>query len=470
VFFLLNSHVAVVFQYLPRLWRIMESKGQATGGSHWTVVALEADYLLRQHGPVILGFAVAGMAGLAARLAGARWPWRTGAEGGVGGGDAGVVRADLADPRRLDALMVLSYVVGYSALYAAATKLFRGQNYLPVTVFTALAAGWAMVGLWDRLAARWPALGRRWLAVPVWVAVAVALLAPRVVQVYTGVVPSTWEEAELNLTVRLRPTAMRRVWYERAGDHPIRPLSDGHRLLTFPVDRLGAVRPERLDRADAEVFSGRRLDGPDSGVYWQRMAVPGARSVPLRPGFLRAHGEPLVLVFHPWRQHGQPQRLELAPAPAGGGESGAASQPVPGEGAGAEGRVADGNEPGEGAGTGSGVAGGQAPGEAPAEVGSASTEDGVARFTAAVTPPLAPGEVVSLSVWLPRVRGLDRPGWVEIDGRRATLLVTRRSGRRIHHQSDRVAVPEGGDSLELRFEYPPAPGAAVTLFRWRPPA
>lgn len=297
-FALLNPALTVVVDFLPELLEIYQRKGAQAGSSHLAVLVAEGRYLLRHHGVVVIAVAAAGLGGLAVRA--------------LRGGDAG-------ERRRL--AMLLAYPLGYSLLYAAATTLFKGQNYLAVTAFTSLAAAWLLVAAWRRLADRLPALGRRSAMAAAWVVAAVAagwLLAPSVRVTYAEAVPATARQAVELLAARLAPVALREVVVERDDERPLWVAVGGSRAATVAVDGFAGLDPAVLDRADAEVFPAARLDGPEADVYLRRLAAAGPAAVTrLDPGLLRAHGPALIVVVHPWRAAGEPAPLPLSAEGAG---------------------------------------------------------------------------------------------------------------------------------------------------------
>lgn len=384
-FILLNPHLGVILDYLPRIWGIYESKGEAAGGSRWAMLGAEAAFLVRHHGLPVVLFAAAGLAGLAARA----------------------VRPGTERSRRLEAVMLLAFPAGYSLLYAASTTLFKGQNYLPVTPFTALAAAWAMVDLWDRLTARLPLLRTRTAALLVWTAAAAAVLAVPVREVYAGAVPTTFQRVEERLRAE-EPLHLRQAYYERRRT-PLRPAAGLHRLLTLPVESLARVAPADLDRSDFEVFYADRLEGPGAAFYWRRLGAAAGGAGRIEPRFLAARGAPLVVLSHPWNLQGEPIPLAL----------GAVRGPN--------------------------------------------------RFRAEA-PALAPGEVVSFSFWMPLERGVPRPAWVRLDGRRLPLYETGIVKARIHLLTPRLELPREAGELRIDFEerlrlrWTPD----VSLCRWRP--
>ncbi len=389
LFFLINPHSAVIFSYLPRLWGIMESKGEASGVSHLGVLGQAAWYPVRHHGWIVALLALAGLVGLVARL----------------------VRRGTAPGRRREAAIFLAYALGYPLLYAASTRLFKGQNVLPVACFTALAAGWAAVGLWDRAAARLPALPRPGLAATVALGLAAALFLPPARTVYRTVVPSTWELATGYLGNRLEPAAVRRVYYERGPAFLDRlgPANGGHDLPAIGVPRLTEVPPEDLDRADGEAFFAARLDEPGSEFYLRRAALAGGAAERFEPAWLRAHGPGLVAVLHGWRPAGPPETPALEPL---GGN----------------------------------------------------------RFRVALAVPVAVGEPVSLALRVPRTRRGARPREVSIDGEPRPLLITRAAAGVGHYQTAKLDLPSGVTAIEIGLD--PAidlsRGIEVEVWRWRP--
>lgn len=396
LFFLINPHSAVIFSYLPRLWGIMESKGEASGVSHLGVLGQAAWYPVRHHGWAVALLALAGVIGLLARLV------RRGTEPG----------------RRREAAIVLAYALGYPLLYAASTRLFKGQNLLPVACFTALAAGWAAVGLWDRAAARlparWlPASRRPWLAGLIAVSLAVAACLPAMQTVYATVVPTTWEVAQGYLGGRLEPAAVRRIYYERGPGllDRLEPASGGHRLPAIGVERLAEVPPADLDRADGEAFFAARLGEPGSAFYLRRAALRGGAAERFEPAWLRARGPALVVVLHGWELAGPPET--------------AAVEPLGGN-----------------------------------------------RFRVTLGTPAAAGEPVTLALRVPRTRRGARPREVSIDGEAKPLLITRAGGGLGHYQTAKLDLPAGAAEFELGLDpaIDLAAGFEVEIWRWRPGA
>src|SRR5262249_26479560 len=127
-FVALNPFLDVGFQFIPILVKGYADKGVTQPSKHWVVFERQVDFPIRNHRPVVALFVLLGLVGLL---------WRTYRPA-----------ADDSEERRLGSLLVLSILLGYSALHSLGMTLFRSQNYLPVAPFSSLAAAWAMVELW----------------------------------------------------------------------------------------------------------------------------------------------------------------------------------------------------------------------------------------------------------------------------------------------------------------------------------
>lgn len=381
-FVVLNPHVGTILSYIPRLFEIAEGKSEMEGGSHWLVLVHQARFLWRHHGPVVLGFAVAGLIGLALR-----------------------------SRRSVQSAMALGFVIGYSLLYAAVIEAFRGQNYLPVAAFTSAAAGWAVVGLWDRLAAAVPAVDRRVVAIPLTTLAVIAVFLHPVTWVYDQVTPTTWQRAARLLIAELRPVHERQLIFEKREDR-LQVFYEGHRMASTAVTHLGEISDDELARADALVFPLDVLEGADADFYLSFLAAVQGEAKRLEPAPFRLQGEPLVVVVRDWQPVGEPVELALTRA----GERTFVT-PIP-------------------------------------------------------APPETADEMWSLSVWIPRERGR-RPAAVQVGEARSPLLVTRIAGRRGHFLTPRFEPPRlgpGAEELELIFDRDPGDAfrPEVRLLRWRP--
>jgi hypothetical protein len=308
--------------------------------------------------------------------------------------------------RRLGWFLVLSLFLGYSALHAAGMTLFRSQNYLPVAPFTSLLAAWAMVETWRSLSHRVPALARRPVVATAAAITGLLLLGEQAAVVYRWVVPNNWVEARNVLTARLAPVGLRHVACEK-GTGSLR-LGGKNRAVITAVDQLGQLSPALLDRADAEVFPESRLDGRDADFYRRRVErLDPGQVVRVSSRFLHRRGETLVLLLHPWHQDG---RFEL---PLG----------------------------------------------RPARARSARASG--------LPPGVAPGDVLSAVLWVPR-------GTQRLDGLRlepgGTLVPAFETGyraRKIRLMTPRFALSGGETRLRLAPPGPNLAGYRLELYRWR---
>jgi hypothetical protein len=393
-FVILNPFLDVVFEFIPILVHGYAAKGVEEQSNHWVVFERQVQFLIDHHGPVVTAFVGLGVLGLLWRI------FRPAPEDGR--------------ERRLGSILLLSLLLGYSALHALGMTLFRGQNYLPVVPFSSLAAAWAMVELWRLLALRLPWLAWRPVAALLWAGVGAALVAQQGTIVYERAVPTTFSLVNAELLGELDPTGLRHVVYEKplgsfdSGGRPRRP-------LVTPVDRLTAVPPALLDGADVEVFSQSRLDGPAADFYRDRVARCAKDQVEVvGDRWFRSRGEPIVILHHLWDLVGDPVDLQV-------------------------------RRPDE---------------DSPFLVG--RVPDGLPK----------PGETVSLVFWIPRGaegRDVDQlrldPGGRSVPifdtGRRLNRLFRTSSRFTLTGTEQRVRVPSIGTDA-------PARGYGLELYQWRP--
>lgn len=392
-FVILNPFLDVVFEFIPKLVHGYAAKGVEEQSNHWVVLERQVGFLVEHHGPVVAAFVALGIAGLL---------WR-------------IFRPAPGDTpeRRLGSILVLSLLLGYSALHALGMTLFRGQNYLPVVPFSSLAAAWAMVELWRLLAARVSWLAWRPVAALLGLAVGAALLAQQGAIVYGRVVPTTFETTNDALLNELDPIGLRQVVYERtlgdfeSGGRPRHPLVNR-------VVRLSSLSPAVLDRADVEIFPRRRLDGPDGPFYRSRVArLPGSQVAIVGSRWFLVRGETLVVLRHPWQLAADPIDLQV-------------------------------RRPG---------------GDSPFLIG---------RFPEGL---VRPGETISLALWVPR--GSEGPDVDELrldpGGQPVPVADTGRRLNRLFRTSPRFALT----GQEVRVRIPSAPedrprGFGLELYKWRP--
>ena len=283
-FVVLNPWVGTVYRFVFRLSGFYADRGRMARSGHLTVLRQELDFVIVQHGWVLLAFLLLGIALLIHRLL--RHP---------------------DHQERAAALLPLTLCLGYPALHAAGMTFFRSQNLLPAMAGMALACAYSIVrcGEW--------AVRRRGLRAWIPAAAVVLLLVPPVRYTYIRLVPRTWTAAEKALRPRLAPLRVRHVVLEpedgRLG------LQDGWRSAArTAVPGLDALPSSTLDLLDAEVFP---LSKAREDFYRDRTErVDRECLVEIRPRLFRSRGRPLLLVLHPWTAAGPPlpARLERSGA------------------------------------------------------------------------------------------------------------------------------------------------------------
>lgn len=296
-FVVLNPFLDVVFQFIPILVKGYADKGVTEQSNHWVVFERQVDFLIRNHGPVVALFAFLGIVGLL---------WRTYRPA-----------PEDSEERRLGSMLVLSILLGYSVVHSLGMTLFRSQNYLPVVPFSSLAAAWAMVEAWRRLALRFPRLGWQPLTILLGIGICGALVAQEASVAWYRVVPTTFSAVNDSLLGSLEPPGLRHVVFESSlgrfdwGEASRRP-------LLSRVDRLPRQNPRFLDLADVEVFPSRETEGPDAAFYrGRRDRVPPAHVETVDSRFLRRRGEAVMVVRHPWDLESETE-IDLTRSPHGG--------------------------------------------------------------------------------------------------------------------------------------------------------
>lgn len=278
-FFALNPWIGTVFRFVFRLSGFYDNKARVAKSDHLVVLRRELDFVAIQHGWVLLGFLLLGIALLLYRL------WR--------GPD---------DQARVAALLPLTLCLVYPAAHAAGMTFFRSQNLLPAMAGMALVCAYAVAWCGERL------FRRRGLHALVMIVPVALLLVPPVQYTYIRLVRRTWSVAEKTLRARLAPLATRHVAFEPADARL--SLSDGW-LATArtAVPSLAALSPAWLDLTDAEVFPISQTRGDFYRSREQR--VPRGCRVEIRPKLFRSRGAPLLLVLHPWKPNGPSVRIGL---------------------------------------------------------------------------------------------------------------------------------------------------------------
>ncbi|MDH3505492.1 MAG: glycosyltransferase family 39 protein, partial [Nitrospirota bacterium] len=243
LFVALNPFLGVLAEFAARNQSIYEGRGEGRLAMLRATLAAP----MRLHGAVVGWAAVAGLAGLA---------WRS---------------RSLSSPpaMRVPSGLIVLFVVAYALVSALLFGWVKANLWLPLAPFTALAAAFALVGAGRRL----PWRGGRVLASAAGAALALALAWGLLQWVYLVRVPTTWTAASDYLAFRLPPPLSGRlIWVETPPGEflpAVRAWTKGH-ATPLPVADLAAVAPQRLDRADAELFPRRRLE-EDGGFYRGRL-------------------------------------------------------------------------------------------------------------------------------------------------------------------------------------------------------
>jgi hypothetical protein len=324
--------------------------------------------------------------------------------------------------RRVELALALAVPIGFVVVYAAASTLPKVNNYLPITPFTALAAAFALRGAWAFASARLvPPAWRRRTALALAAALALWLLPPAAALSLDPVVPTTVERAQALLERELKPFYLRSVYVEPGAELGVERLRlvDVHgNAMWRLVPSLAGVGDERLDAADAEIFVFDRGGAADAAAREEaryrarRERLPAARAHELDPRPFRLRGPSLALLLHPWHLRGDPVEV----------------------------------------------------------VAERSAEE---PFVASLLLPLEvqAGELVSLSVWLPRAPGVARELEVRTaDGRVLETVRTRARRRQGIHQTERFEVVEPGSSIEIQLpeHLPRDLRPRVEIWRWLP--
>jgi hypothetical protein len=295
-FLALNPFLDVVFQFIPILVHGYAAKGMEEQSNHWVVFERQVDFVIRNHGPVVGFFVLLGIVGLL---------W-------------GIYRPapEDSEERRTGSMLVLSVLLGYSALHSLGMTLFRSQNYLPVVPFSSLAAAWAMVETWRWLSRRVPRLSGQPLSAVLAIVVCGALAGREASVVYYRVVPTSFSAVNDSLLSSLETPGLRHVVFESSlgsfdwGEASRWP-------LLSPVDRLAGQNPRFLDLADVEVFPDRQLEGPDAAFYRGRLDRVSKAQVEIVGGrFLRRRGEAVTVIRHPWDRESEIE-IDLLRPPEG---------------------------------------------------------------------------------------------------------------------------------------------------------
>ncbi len=414
VFLAANPYWRWYLHWLGVLQREYVRKAGGAEASHWAVPGKAVGFLVSPgvHGPIVGFLGVAGIAVLA---------WTLFAT-------ARAVRAERVDrSAAVGRAMLVAFVVLHVTAYAVVTPHFKGNNFLPVVPFTALAAAWLLASGIGLAATRFgtadAGTGTGAGTAAVTGVLAVALAAPLGFgYVYDSLVPTTWDLARQFLRERLDdpgeggavPVLYRERWKASRVLWEGERVAGGENAAVVETDHLASAGAPALDRADGEVFLAWRLEGEDGAFYRGRLETAAKRATRrFEPLLFRRRGPPLVAVAHPWPPPAAEVGLEVA-ARADGGPGWAA--PLPAD---------------------------------------------------------AAGEIVSLALWVPFAKLERSTGTVRI-GLGGTWVEPRWIGRRRNGHlfaTERMPLPGGAVEAELAGVARAGRGRpALVLYRWVSPA
>lgn len=224
-------------------------------------------------------------------------------------------------------LMFVSFPLGFLLACAAISSYPKGNVFLPLLPFTALAAAWLLTTVWERATRRLAPARRRRLLAPALLALLAVLAPPWASFLYAEAVPeTTLDAAATTIMVEAPFLSQRTVFYEGHGgtlvvkrswtrDDDAKPTVHRVQVLSLAAEALPRVSESELDLADYEVFPEKRLHGPDRAFYLGRMTrFAGAEAWILDPQPLRRRGRAQVVLAHPWTPQGEALEVPWEPA------------------------------------------------------------------------------------------------------------------------------------------------------------
>ena len=207
-----------------------------------------------------------------------------------------------SERRRAVLATALVYPAAYVLIYAVITTNPSAHNWLFLLPFTSLAAAAALVRAAKLLAGRAPAAAR--VVVPLAAAALVVVtVVPASRYVYRNTVASTWQVADGVIGAETAGSPQTIVVWHSADGQEARPLGPSNARAVV----VAAAQWQRLrlpaEGADVDIYDLERVAAPQE--------IAGDRARRVEPALFRAHGSPLLVVFHPWKQAGPPQVLPL---------------------------------------------------------------------------------------------------------------------------------------------------------------
>ncbi len=218
------------------------------------------------------------------------------------------VRRSVAPRERLSRSMLLVFVLSYTAAYSFQTPYFKGNNFLPLLPFTALAAAWVLdTGL--RIASERFAGGFRWWkALVATGVVGLLVVPPGVLYVYRSLTPTTRDAALQHLARKLDSQAGRLAYVE--GWQQPKTAWEGRR--PFAAGEVGLEVKEAMQESSIEQL--RATDGlvfRATGTRAPRWAKVGPHKKQLfEPRLFQLRGPPVWAIFHRWSHDGPSLAVE----------------------------------------------------------------------------------------------------------------------------------------------------------------
>lgn len=213
-----------------------------------------------------------------------------------------VVAIRASERRRAVLVTALVYPLTYVLIYAVITTNPSAHNWLFLLPFTSLAAAALLVRAAKWVAARAPAAAK--VLVPIAAALLVVVtVVPASAYVYRNTVPTTWSVADGVIGAETAGSPQTIVLWHSGDRQQARPLGPSNARAVV----VAAGQWQRLglpaERADVEIYDLEHVAAPPQAA--------GDRARRVEPALFRAHGSPLLVVFHPWRQMAPPRELLL---------------------------------------------------------------------------------------------------------------------------------------------------------------
>jgi 4-amino-4-deoxy-L-arabinose transferase-like glycosyltransferase len=220
--------------------------------------------------------------------------------------------------RRVELVMFLCFPLLFTFVYALQTTYFKSNNFLPVTLFSALALGWLCHRAYDYASRRLPLLASSSARSVLALALASLLCIPGFLYAYRSLVRTTLDVAYREIAGSLREAHGRLVYVEASPEPwPIwegpAPATAG-RITVAIEERLASFDSAHLEAADAIIFPARALKRSKNRHFYQSLLASGDGDsrYPARP--FVARGPSLVASFTAWTRS-RAVKLKTKPCP-----------------------------------------------------------------------------------------------------------------------------------------------------------